>query len=50
MKIFDILDEFHYKVNIEELNKKYKILGSTKDTLEIIESRENLLDRDKKKF
>ncbi len=50
MKIFDILDDFNFKMDKEDLNKKFKILGSIKDTQQMIESREGMLEKDKLKY
>lgn len=32
MKIFDILDDFSFKIEKEDMNKKFKIMGSIRDT------------------
>ncbi len=50
MKVFDILDEFSFKIEKEDMNKKFKIMGSIRDTALLIESREGLLEKEKVKF
>ena len=37
MKIFEILDDLNFKMEIDDLNKKYKILGSVRETNGLIE-------------
>lgn len=50
MKIFDILDDFSFKIEKEDMNKKFKIMGSIRDTQMMIESREDMLEKEKVKF
>lgn len=32
LKVFDILDDFSFKIEKEDMNKKFKIMGSIRDT------------------
>lgn len=50
LKVFDILDDFSFKIEKEDMNKKFKIMGSIRDTQMMIESREDMLEKEKVKF
>lgn len=50
MKVFDILDDFSFKIEKEDMNKKFKIMGSIRDTQMMMESREDMLEKEKVKF
>ena len=50
MKVFELLDEFSFKIEKEDMNKKFKILGSIRETEMMMETREGLLEKEKVKF
>lgn len=50
MKVFDILDDFSFKIEKEDMNKKFKIMGAIRDTEMMIDNREGLLEKEKVKF
>lgn len=50
MKVFDMLDDFQFKIDKEDINKKFKIMGSIRDTEVMIDSREGMLEKEKVKF
>ena len=39
MEIYDILDDFMYQFNYEDLNKKWEAFGSSKKIIDMIDSR-----------
>lgn len=51
MNIYDILSFFNYKFpDDEEYDKKWRVYGAPKETLEKIEKQQSYLEKEKEKF
>ena len=48
--IYRILEEFNHKFTKEDLNKKWMIFGGPKEVLELMDTRQNSLEKDKVRF
>jgi len=49
-KIYEALEIFSFRFSKEDLDKKWFVFGSPKETLDLIEKREKDLEKDKMKF
>ena len=52
-KCFDtykILEDFNYRFNKEDLDKRWLIFGSPKELMELVEKRQKELEKEKTKF
>ncbi|EGR27865.1 hypothetical protein IMG5_187090 [Ichthyophthirius multifiliis] len=49
-EIYAILDGFNYRFSKHDLDQKWTIFGSTKDTLQIIDKKKKEMEKDKVKF
>ena len=50
MQISDIIDEFSYKMTNEDMDNKWKIFGSPKSTIALIEKHTMFLEKEKERF
>lgn len=50
MKVYEILDEFHYKFEEEDVKKNHHMQKSPKDTMDLIERQTLYLDKEKEKL
>jgi dynein heavy chain, axonemal len=50
VEIFGILEEFNYRFSSEDMNRRWTIFGGPKETMELVEQRKNVLEKEKVKF
>jgi len=44
------LEEFNYKFNKDDMNRRWQVFGNSKDVMELMDQRKNALEKDKVKF
>ena len=50
LDIYSMLDDFQYRFSAEDMNKKWRIVGGPKDTVELVDLRKVSLEKEKTKF
>ena len=50
LEIYGTLEDFQYRFASDDLNKRWRVFGGPKDTLELIDTRKAILDKEKEKF
>ena len=50
MDIYGILDSFNYRMNQEDIKKKWELFGAPKDTFELIDRQSQFLEKEKERF
>ena len=50
LDIYKTLEEFNYKFNKDDMNRRWQVFGNSKDVMELMDQRKNALEKDKVKF
>lgn len=50
LEIYKILEEFNYKFNKDDMNRRWEVFGNAKDVTELMDQRKNALEKEKVKF
>jgi dynein heavy chain, axonemal len=49
-EVYKILEDFNYRFSKEDMDKRWMIFGSPKDTMALVEKRKKELEKDELKF
>jgi dynein heavy chain len=49
-EVYKILDEFSYRFNKEDMDRRWHVFGCPRDTLELVQKRRKECDKERTKF